>query len=116
MDERTHDPFSRWLTLKLAELDWPNAKLAREVHVDTSQVSRWKSGEDTPTSENVIKIAEALIEPPDVLLDMTGHRPMPSTRDDPLVLMMASKMGNVTPAEIDIVEAVIDQIRSNKRA
>lgn len=52
--------FARWLDITMANNHITGRELATQLHVHDSVVSRWRSGEGTPTVENCGRLAEAL--------------------------------------------------------
>lgn len=104
--------FSAWLRDAMAREDLQQADLARLVGVTTGIVSRWYNGHTLPSSANAIRIAKALGEERDYVLDLAGHRPLPSSTTDltdPRVLFFASHARELTEEEWAIIRDLIER-------
>jgi transcriptional regulator with XRE-family HTH domain len=64
-----------WLRRELDSRDWNQADLARRVGLNTGTVAHWVTGNRTPSSQMVRRIADALNADVDYLLTLAGHRP-----------------------------------------
>jgi transcriptional regulator with XRE-family HTH domain len=64
--------FGEWLKTQLKERDMTQSELAAKIDVHPPQVSRLISGERTPTSDILVKIADALLLPRETVLAAAG--------------------------------------------
>lgn len=79
------------------------AELSRLVEVDRSSVSKWMSGERTPTMKNLYDLAEALgIEMTEI---WDGPESMPATPEQKLV---NDRMRGMSPVQQQAVLALLD--------
>lgn len=77
------DEFVYWLADKLRRRHWTHRELARQADVSQSIVSKTLSGHVSPSSDFVIKVAQALGEPPETALRLAGFLPgEPLTAED----------------------------------
>lgn len=52
--------FARWLDLTMENREISGRSLAKRIRVHDSAVSRWRSGEQSPSLDTVMRIAKAL--------------------------------------------------------
>lgn len=64
--------FVYWVADKLKRRRWSYGELARAADVSQSLVSKTLSGHVSPSSDFVIKVAQALGEPPETALRLAG--------------------------------------------
>lgn len=74
--DATSEPFRKALTALIKRLGQP--EVVRALGVDTSTVSKWKSGERWPEPGMVLRICEALHVSPDQLY---GFKPLPASTE-----------------------------------
>lgn len=115
-EERT--PFGEWLLDQINRHDppWSYRSLAAKVGVHASTIGHWVSGRALPESDNAISLADALGVDRDWVLELAGHRPRVDV--DQIIadrgLTWAKRSERFTPAEVALVESLIDQIGRNK--
>ncbi|WP_163371093.1 helix-turn-helix domain-containing protein [Endozoicomonas acroporae] len=69
-----YQPFSTVLRAILRRNQWQDRRIAEEVGVSRSTISRWLSGKQEPRNlQELVDIAEALQVSTDELLGLAGH-------------------------------------------
>lgn len=74
----TYEEFANWLRGELEKRQWDQAELVRRSRLDSSQVSRFLSGERKAGAAASMKLARALHLPPEEVFRQAGL--LPKTR------------------------------------
>lgn len=70
---REHESFSSYLRRRMEEAGIGPSELARRMGIRAHTVSRWRSGERTPTVGEASDLAEILLVEPAEVLERAGH-------------------------------------------
>jgi transcriptional regulator with XRE-family HTH domain len=105
-----HLPFPGWLVDQLRQRGWRAVELARRLGVPSGTVSRWLSGERTPTARSCDRLAEILGVDADLVLTTAGHRPAsrpipPSDSRDRIITLIERL--DMSPAQAAGLEAML---------
>lgn len=115
----TEESLASWLRRQLGRREWKYGDLAERAGVSTASISRWVNGKELPSSENAIKLAEALDADPDDVLALAGHRDpdRPVPPDDPIreLYRMMQRMKK-NPDRIETLRAIVERYLENDRA
>jgi transcriptional regulator with XRE-family HTH domain len=109
------DPRLRKLAERIDDLigrsPYTPADIARQVGVDKSAVSRWMSGERTPTMKNLIDLADTLQVEITALWD--GPEALPATPEQKAMLQ---RMGEMTPEQQQAFLALAASIMGGQKS
>lgn len=111
-------PFGEWLLdqINTPTPPWTYRALAASVGVHPSTIGHWVSGRALPEPKHAIALADALGIDRDWVLELAGHRPRVDVSQviADRGLTWAKRSERFTPAEVALVESLIDQIDRNK--
>jgi transcriptional regulator with XRE-family HTH domain len=108
-EDREEYPFPYWLNQRLLERGWNANKLAAEIDVVPSLVSRWMTATQTPSAESLKAIAEALQLSELEVLVAAGHLSPELVSDDPRKAELKRKIDEVdlTPDRYRLLNALL---------
>jgi transcriptional regulator with XRE-family HTH domain len=106
------DGFPGWLAGKLDEREWKIADLGRHLGLTTSAVARWMTGQNTPSHDALLRLADVLNVSYDEVLTEAGLRPRDVPNGDPRRAELSRRIGKIrlTEKNYKMLVELIDMI------
>jgi transcriptional regulator with XRE-family HTH domain len=106
-------PFAEFVHEQMRLRDWNQSEFAQAVEVDHSVVSRWLTGDRTPSAAMVLHMAQTLGVDEDELLQCAGYRQGPPRELSPQQADLIAKIRQIrwTRDRYLAVDALLENLR-----
>lgn len=106
--------FARWLREQMRQADLTYSGLAQLTGLSHTSIRGWALGASQPRHGSIAKLARALHVPAEQIYEQLGWVGPSDSELAPSVQQLVSRLQELTPEEVALVEVVVDHFLSRQ--